>query len=55
MIRRLSILALALLLGACASTPQRDLAYERLEASLAALEADATLGNLAAAERLKAR
>jgi outer membrane protein OmpA-like peptidoglycan-associated protein len=44
-----------LLLAACASTPKRDLAQERLEAQLAALEGDASLGELASVERLQAR
>ena len=53
---RLSIAGLALvLLAACASTPQRDLELERLEATLAALDGDASLGALAPAERLQAR
>lgn len=44
-----------LLLVACASTPQRDLTVERLDASLAALESDPSIGELASLERLKAR
>jgi outer membrane protein OmpA-like peptidoglycan-associated protein len=54
MSRRLPWLLL-MLLAACASTPQRDLELERLEASLAALESDPSLGALAPAERLEAR
>jgi outer membrane protein OmpA-like peptidoglycan-associated protein len=49
------IVVLAALLAACATTPQRDLAQERLEASLSALDADASLGDLATTERLQAR
>ena len=49
------IVVLSVLLAACATTPQRDLAQERLEASLAALDADASLGDLATTERLQAR
>ena len=45
----------SLMLAACASTPQKDLAAERLEASLSALNSDAALANYAAAERLQAR
>lgn len=52
---RLSWLMVVVLLGACASAPQRDLELERLEASLAALEGDVSLAELAAADRLKAR
>lgn len=48
-------LAGAVSLVGCASTPQRDLALERLEASLASLEADSSLAGFAAAERLQAR
>ncbi|MCK7592190.1 OmpA family protein [Pseudomarimonas salicorniae] len=55
MSRTLILLALIACLAACASTPQRDLEVERLEASLSALESDASLGSLAPAERLKAR
>lgn len=44
-----------LLLVACASTPQRDLTAERLDASFAALEADPSIGEMASVERLKAR
>lgn len=54
-LRRLTGLAVALLLAACASTPQRDLAVERLDASLASLEAEVGAGGFAAAERLQAR
>jgi outer membrane protein OmpA-like peptidoglycan-associated protein len=53
--RILTTLCLLMLLAACASAPQRDLEVERLEASLAALEGDSSLGDLAPAERLKAR
>jgi outer membrane protein OmpA-like peptidoglycan-associated protein len=53
--RLILTLLCALLLGACASAPQRDLQHERLAAALAALEADPALGDLAAAERLQAR
>lgn len=49
------LLLSGLLLAACASTPQKDLAAERLEASLSALNSDAALANYAAAERLQAR
>ena len=49
-----ALLALALL-SACASAPKRDLQLERLQASLANLETDPSLGELAAAERLQAR
>ena len=48
-------LLVGLLLSGCATTPQRDLALERLEASLNALNADSSLANYAAAERLQAR
>lgn len=54
MSRVLAFLSL-LLLVACASTPQRDLTVERLDASLAALESDPSIGELASLERLKAR
>jgi outer membrane protein OmpA-like peptidoglycan-associated protein len=47
--------ALAAALGGCATTPQRDLAHERLQASLTELETDPALGELAGAERLRAR
>jgi outer membrane protein OmpA-like peptidoglycan-associated protein len=47
--------ALAALLTGCATTPQRDLAHERLQASLTELETDPALGELAGAERLRAR
>lgn len=46
---------LCALLAACASAPKRDLQHERLQASLAALESDPALGELAGAERLRAR
>lgn len=46
---------LLLALAGCASTPQRDLAFERLEASLGSLDNDVSLSELAAAERLQAR
>lgn len=53
---RLGVALLALaLLSACASAPKRDLQLERLQASLANLETDPSLGELAAAERLQAR
>lgn len=52
---RLALLVALVLLAGCATTPQRDLALERLDASLTALESDATLGELAPAERLQAR
>lgn len=47
--------AAALSLAGCATTPQKDLAVERLDASLSALNSDTTLANYAAAERLQAR
>lgn len=43
------------LLLACAGTPKRDLAFERLSNTLQVLDADPSLGSLAAAERLQAR
>jgi len=55
MSRLLAVVVLGALLSACATTPQRDLAQERLEASLAALDGDASLGDLARSERLQAR
>ena len=53
--KQLAVVCALLLLAACASTPQRDLEVERLETSLQALEGDPSLGELAPAERLKAR
>ncbi|MBD8524916.1 OmpA family protein [Pseudomarimonas arenosa] len=53
--RLAAALIFAMGLAGCASTPQKDLAVERLEASLSALNADAALANYAAAERLQAR
>ncbi len=50
----LTVLALALLAG-CASAPKRDLQLERLQSSLANLETDPSLGELAGTERLQAR
>lgn len=41
----------AAVLAACGSTPRRDLDYDRLQASLQALAADAELARLALAER----
>lgn len=43
------------LLVACASAPKRDLALERLEASLATLEAETAANGFASAERLQAK
>ena len=53
--RGAALVALALLLSACAGAPKRDLDHERIAAELAALESDPSLGRLAAAERLQAR
>ena len=44
-----------LALCACAAAPKRDLAQERLQAALQALNDDPSLGTLAPAERLRAR
>ena len=46
--------AMALLAG-CAGAPKRDVEVERIEAGLAALESDPSLGPLAPAERMRAR
>jgi outer membrane protein OmpA-like peptidoglycan-associated protein len=55
-LRRVALLAmLPLLAVGCASTPDRDLQHERLVAALAALESDPALGDLAPAERMRAR
>jgi outer membrane protein OmpA-like peptidoglycan-associated protein len=51
----LAALVLALSLSGCATVPERDLQHERLAASLAALESDPGLGELAGAERVRAR
>lgn len=55
MIRLLSVLLLSALLAACASAPKRDLQLERLQASLANLESDPAMGELAGGERAAAR
>lgn len=52
---RLFVVLLALLLAACATAPKRDLQLERLQASLANLESDPAMGELAGAERVQAR
>jgi outer membrane protein OmpA-like peptidoglycan-associated protein len=49
------LLLACVLLAACASTPKRDLQLERLQASLANLESDPALGELAGGERAEAR
>jgi outer membrane protein OmpA-like peptidoglycan-associated protein len=48
-------IALLLVLVACASTPKRDPAQERLEAGLRSLDADPSLGPLASGDRIRAR
>ena len=53
---RLAVIGLtAALLAGCASAPKRDLQLERLQASLANLETDPAMGELAGAERVEAR
>jgi len=53
---RLCVLAIsAVLIAGCASTPKRDLQLERLQASLANLEADPAMGELAGGERAEAK
>jgi outer membrane protein OmpA-like peptidoglycan-associated protein len=52
---RLLLLCACLLLAACAATPKRDLQLERLQASLANLESDPAMGELAGGERAEAR
>jgi outer membrane protein OmpA-like peptidoglycan-associated protein len=51
----LPILTIALAVAGCATVPERDLQHERLVAALAALESDPALGELAGAERVRAR
>lgn len=52
---RLLVVAVALLLSACMAAPTRDLDLERIEATLADLEADPEYGALAPAEVARAR
>jgi len=52
---RLFLGLLFLSLAACASAPKRDLQLERLQASLANLESDPAMGELAGGERARAR
>jgi outer membrane protein OmpA-like peptidoglycan-associated protein len=52
---RMTVVVACLALCACASAPKRDLAQERLQAALHALNEDPSLGALAPAERLRAR
>jgi outer membrane protein OmpA-like peptidoglycan-associated protein len=49
------VVALLLVLVACASAPRRDPALERLQASLRALDDDPSLGPLASGDRIRAR
>lgn len=52
---RLVMFVLLLVLAACASTPKRDPALERLQATLRALDTDPSLGPLASGARIRAR
>lgn len=52
---RAGAIALLLLVAACASTPKRDPALERLESTLRSLDADPSLGPLASGDRIRAR
>ncbi len=52
---RICFLMLIVALASCAMAPKRDLQLERLQASLANLETDPTMGELAGAERIQAR